>query len=81
MVFGCVDSRRARLRAVIGLVGIVVVALSAASPAEAARKKKRHAGGGYAPPYAAMVVDAKTGRTLHARQRGRAAHPGLRSPR
>lgn len=65
MVFGCVDSRRARLRAVIGLVGIVVVALSAASPAEAARKKKRHAGGGYAPPYAAMVVDAKTGRTLH----------------
>ncbi|MGX1742371.1 SPOR domain-containing protein [Bosea sp. NPDC055353] len=34
------------------------------SPAEA--RKRRHAGGGYTPPYAAMVVDAKTGRTLHA---------------
>ncbi|AMJ63535.1 hypothetical protein AXW83_07965 [Bosea sp. PAMC 26642] len=38
----------------------------AASPAEAARKKRRHVGGGYAPPYAAMVVDVKSGRTLHA---------------
>lgn len=66
MVFGCVGSRRARLRAVVGLIGIVAVALSAASPAEAARKKKRPAAGGYSPPYAAMVVDARTGRTLHA---------------
>ncbi|MCU4182398.1 D-alanyl-D-alanine carboxypeptidase [Bosea sp. BH3] len=38
----------------------------AASPAEA-RKLRRHAGGGgYTPPYAAMVVDVKSGRTLHA---------------
>lgn len=66
MIFGCVGTRRARLRAVVGLIGIVAVALSAASPAEAARKKKRQAGGGYSPPYAAMVVDARTGRTLHA---------------
>ncbi|MDP3407970.1 MAG: SPOR domain-containing protein [Bosea sp. (in: a-proteobacteria)] len=49
------------------MIGIVAVAVAAvASPAEAARKKKRPAGGGYAPPYAAMVVDARTGRTLHA---------------
>ncbi|WP_082609755.1 SPOR domain-containing protein [Bosea sp. Root381] len=49
------------------MIGIVAVAIAAvASPAEAARKKKRPAGGGYAPPYAAMVVDARTGRTLHA---------------
>jgi D-alanyl-D-alanine carboxypeptidase len=66
MVFGSVGSRRVRLRALVGLIGVVAVALSAASPAEAARKKRRHVGGGYAPPYAAMVVDAKTGRTLHA---------------
>jgi D-alanyl-D-alanine carboxypeptidase len=67
MAFGCVGSRRARFRAFVGLIGIVAIALSVvASPAEAARKKKRPAGGGYAPPYAAMVVDARTGRALHA---------------
>jgi D-alanyl-D-alanine carboxypeptidase len=67
MAFGCVGSRRVRFRAFVGLIGIVAIALSVvASPAEAARKKKRPAGGGYSPPYAAMVVDAKSGRTLHA---------------
>lgn len=67
MVFGCVGSRRVRIRALLGLAGVVALALSvAASPAEAARKKRRHVGGGYAPPYAAMVVDVKSGRTLHA---------------
>jgi D-alanyl-D-alanine carboxypeptidase len=55
------------MRALVGLIGVVVLALSvAASPAEAARKKRRHVGGGYTPPYAAMVVDVKSGRTLHA---------------
>jgi len=67
MAFGCVGSRRVRFRALVGLIGIVAIALSVvASPAEAARKKRRHVGGGYAPPYAAMVVDVKSGRTLHA---------------
>lgn len=67
MMVGCVGFRRVRFRALVGLIGVVALALSvAASPAEAARKKRRHVGGGYAPPYAAMVVDAKTGRTLHA---------------
>ncbi|MGQ3348420.1 D-alanyl-D-alanine carboxypeptidase family protein, partial [Bosea sp. (in: a-proteobacteria)] len=56
-----------RSRALVAMIGIVAIAVAAvASPAEAARKKKRPAGGGYAPPYAAMVVDARTGRTLHA---------------
>ena len=67
MAFSCVGSRRVRSRAFVAMIGIVAVAVAAvASPAEAARKKKRPVGGGYAPPYAAMVVDAKTGRTLHA---------------
>lgn len=66
MALGCVVARRARVRAFVGLVGAVAVALSVmASPAEAARKKRKP-GGGYAPPYAAMVVDVKSGRTLHA---------------
>jgi D-alanyl-D-alanine carboxypeptidase len=67
MVFSCVGSRRVRLRALVGMIGIAAVAaVAVASPAEAARKKRRHVGGGYAPPYAAMVVDVKSGRTLHA---------------
>ena len=67
MVSGCVDTRRGRLFAFIGLVSVAAVTLVATiSPAEAARKKRRQVSGGYAPPYAAMVVDAKSGRTLHA---------------
>lgn len=67
MSFGSVGSRRVRMRALVGLIGVVALALSvAASPAEAARKKRRHVSGGYTPPYAAMVVDVKSGRTLHA---------------
>ncbi|CAD5254773.1 D-alanyl-D-alanine carboxypeptidase [Bosea sp. 62] len=67
MASGCVGSRRGRWLAFIGVVSIAAVALTATvSPAEAARKKRRHVSGGYAPPYAAMVVDAKSGRTLHA---------------
>ncbi|SIQ72948.1 serine hydrolase [Bosea sp. (in: a-proteobacteria)] len=66
MVLGCVVFRRPRLRAVVGLIGIAALAATmATSPAEA-RKRRHHAGGGYTPPYAAMVVDARTGRTLHA---------------
>ncbi|WP_244548284.1 serine hydrolase [Bosea vaviloviae] len=38
----------------------------AASPAEARKRRHHGAGGGYTPPYAAMVVDVKSGRTLHA---------------
>ncbi|MCO5093047.1 SPOR domain-containing protein [Bosea sp. (in: a-proteobacteria)] len=58
--------RRPRLRAVAGLIGVVAVAATIASSPAEARKRRHHAGGGYTPPYAAMVVDAKTGRTLHA---------------
>jgi D-alanyl-D-alanine carboxypeptidase len=66
MVFGSVDSRRVRLRTLVGLIGIVTIAASVvATPAEA-RKRRHPGGGGYTPPYAAMVVDVKSGRTLHA---------------
>jgi D-alanyl-D-alanine carboxypeptidase len=67
MLSGCVGLRRPRLRAVAGLIGVVAVAATiASSPAEARKRRHHAAGGGYTPPYAAMVVDAKTGRTLHA---------------
>ncbi len=67
MLSGCVGLRRSRLRTVAGLIGVVAVAATiASSPAEARKRRHHVAGGGYTPPYAAMVVDAKTGRTLHA---------------
>jgi D-alanyl-D-alanine carboxypeptidase len=63
-----------RLSAFVGALCVAAVTLIAtASPAEAARKKKR--GGGYSPPYASMVVDAKTGRTLHAVNEDALRHP------
>jgi D-alanyl-D-alanine carboxypeptidase len=49
-------------------IGIVAsIAISIATPADAARRKtKAAAGGGYNPPSASIVVDAKTGKILQA---------------
>jgi D-alanyl-D-alanine carboxypeptidase len=55
----------------VGFAASFLVALS--SPAEARRRQR--AGGGYNPPYAAMVVDAKTGRTLHGQNEDALRHP------
>ncbi|MCP8939883.1 SPOR domain-containing protein [Alsobacter sp. SYSU M60028] len=46
----------------------------AASPAEA-RRRHVSKGGGYNPPYSDMVVDAKTGRVLHAVNEDALRHP------
>jgi D-alanyl-D-alanine carboxypeptidase len=62
------------LRAAVLVLGVAAATLVATTdPAEAARRKTR--GGGYAPPYAAMVVDAKSGRTLHAVNEDALRHP------
>ncbi|GGH25049.1 D-alanyl-D-alanine carboxypeptidase [Alsobacter metallidurans] len=61
-----------------GAFASIVVTASAiaviASPAEA-RRRHHGGGGGYSPPYADMVVDAKTGRTLHAVNEDALRHP------
>ncbi len=75
MVLSSVLDRRVRVSTLAGVVGLsvsIVIALS--SPAEAARRK-RHRGPAYSPPYAAMVVDAKTGRVLHAQNEDAPRHP------
>ncbi|MCJ2137207.1 SPOR domain-containing protein [Methylobacterium sp. J-026] len=50
-----------------------------ASPADARRGRHHHhhasGGGGYNPPYAAMVVDVKSGKTLHAVNEDALRHP------
>src|SRR5690349_19737528 len=48
--------------AVMAITASFAIALS--TPAEAARKKAAPKGGGYSPPYATIVVDAKTGKVL-----------------
>ncbi len=62
-----------RIPAVLGVLAVAAGAvLGSIDPAEASRKKKR---AGYSPPYAAMVVDAKTGRVLHAVNENALRHP------
>ncbi len=74
MVWGSGTGQRGRIAAMAVAVGTVATVLVAgASPAEAARRKK--ASGGYNPPYAAMVVDVKTGRTLHGVNEDALRHP------
>ncbi|MBS7704012.1 serine hydrolase [Chelatococcus asaccharovorans] len=65
MVWGCVAAKRHRPVALAGFIGIVAsLSILTTSPAEA---RKRKAAPAYSPPFAAMVVDAKTGRTLYAK--------------
>ncbi|MCJ2037764.1 SPOR domain-containing protein [Methylobacterium sp. J-059] len=70
-------SRRSRTVPTISAALAAAAVLTAlASPAEA-RRHGRHVrpGGGYNPPYAAMVVDVKSGRTLHAVNEDAIRHP------
>src|SRR5688572_2027854 len=74
MVSSCVSVPRGRLPVLVCLAGLAAAFIPAStSPADARRRPK--AGGGYNPPYAAMVVDAKTGRTLHAENEDALRHP------
>jgi D-alanyl-D-alanine carboxypeptidase len=74
MAFRSIAGLGRALRAAILCMGAAAAVLIAtADPAEAARRKKR--GGGYSPPYAAMVLDVKSGRTLHAVNEDALRHP------
>jgi D-alanyl-D-alanine carboxypeptidase len=74
MAFRSIAGMGRALRAAILCMGAAAAVLIAtADPAEAARRKKR--GGGYSPPYAAMVMDVKSGRTLHAVNEDALRHP------
>jgi D-alanyl-D-alanine carboxypeptidase len=76
MVVSSVLGRRARFSTLAGLIGVsATLFVSLSTPAEAARRKHRRHVAAYAPPYAAMVVDAKTGRVLHAQNEDAPRHP------
>jgi D-alanyl-D-alanine carboxypeptidase len=75
MNLGCVPVGARRLGAIGGVMIVAASAvLSSTSPADARRRHAR-GGGGYNPPYADMVVDAKTGRVLHAVNENELRHP------
>ncbi|MGO4571078.1 SPOR domain-containing protein [Microvirga sp. 2TAF3] len=68
----CVWARRRKTFALVGIATSIAIALT--SPAEAARRKVK-SGGGYNPPSASIVVDAKTGRILEAENADALRHP------
>ena len=63
-------------RGVSAALAAAAILTALATPADA-RKRPHHrpASGGYNPPYAAMVVDVKSGRTLHAINEDSPRHP------
>src|SRR6516225_10990188 len=76
-------SRTAIHASVWGLIAILTIA--AATPADARRhasshrghsaRSHAHHGGGYSPPYSAIVVDANSGATLHESSPDGIRHP------
>ena len=62
-------------RALPAALAATVLLVAMAQPADARRRAHHRTGGGYSPPYAAMVVDVKTGRTLHAVNEDSLRHP------
>jgi D-alanyl-D-alanine carboxypeptidase len=79
MALRSVFSRKPGFQLAIGL-GIVLVASSLVSSAEARSRHRRHAVrhaavSTYAPPYAAMVVDANSGKVLYAVNENALRHP------
>ncbi len=64
---------RGRYVALLTCFGIAVTAIS--TPAEARYRHFRHHAGAYQPPFAAMVVDANTGKVLYARNENELRHP------
>jgi D-alanyl-D-alanine carboxypeptidase len=63
-------------RKTLALVGVATsLAIAMTTPADAARRRTKQAGGGYNPPTASMVVDAKTGRVLESDNADALRHP------
>ncbi|MBL8588913.1 MAG: D-alanyl-D-alanine carboxypeptidase [Methylobacteriaceae bacterium] len=78
MGFSRVVAARGRWSALVAALGLAFAVTSiAATPAEARKRYgyKRHAVSSYAPPYAALVVDANSGRVLHAQNEHALRHP------
>jgi D-alanyl-D-alanine carboxypeptidase len=83
---GCGVSRGIR-QSIFGLVAVVTVLTAAADPADARRHRRHYYHGGghishhfsrensYSPPYASIVIDANSGKTLHETSADGLRHP------
>ncbi len=85
MMLRCVGKRGTRLVILAGVVSLAASLITVDS-AEARSKKKltrkshkahvtRSSGGGYSPPFAALVIDANSGRTMYAVDANEPRHP------
>ncbi|MFC0283584.1 serine hydrolase [Camelimonas abortus] len=79
MAFGTITAKSTLYRGLAVVIGVAVAVTAFSGPAEARRKHRiRHhaaAAQTYDPPFAAIVVDAKTGRTLYAKNADARRHP------
>ena len=66
---------RSGLRWGVIFTAAVILLTSLTFDSAEARRRKRPAGGGYSPPYAAIVVDANSGEVLHAANADALRHP------
>ena len=75
----CVSGRRDRILTLVAGVGLVFAMFLAATDAEARPRKNRvkHARAAvpYTPPFAALVVDANSGKVLYAKNENELRHP------
>src|SRR3984893_14941738 len=65
-------------RALVSLATLAIIVGSLTDPAQSRSRRHHHAdggNGGYQPPYAAIVVDANSGRVLHASNPDNLRHP------
>ncbi|KQP51889.1 SPOR domain-containing protein [Methylobacterium sp. Leaf108] len=70
-----VPNRTRPSRTLAGLLAATAIVAVTTDSAEARRSRHHRPAGGYNPPYAAIVVDVKTGRTLHAVNEDALRHP------
>jgi D-alanyl-D-alanine carboxypeptidase len=69
---------RAPFKVLACVIGVTIAATSFSAPAEARKRHKAHRvtnSQAYAPPFAAMVVDVKTGKVLMAQNEDELRHP------
>jgi len=75
MFRACVGASRGLRWGVLAVAAAVLLVSVGTDPADARSRRRAKSTGGYAPPYAAIVVDANSGRVLHATNADSLRHP------
>jgi D-alanyl-D-alanine carboxypeptidase len=75
MFRACVGASRGLRWGVLAVAAAVFLVSAGTDPADARSRRRAKSTGGYSPPYAAIVVDANSGRVLHAANADSLRHP------